>query len=58
MRAIPAILNVFMVSLVFWLIFCVMGVQFFAGKFYKCIDINTMNKVNVVGKYVILFKLA
>ncbi|XP_070174402.1 sodium channel protein 1 brain-like isoform X2 [Littorina saxatilis] len=50
MRAIPAILNVFMVSLVFWLIFCVMGVQFFAGTFYKCIDINTEEKIDVLTK--------
>ena len=38
MMAIPAIVNVLFVCLVFWLIFSIMGVQFFAGKFYKCID--------------------
>ena len=53
MRAIPAILNVFMVSLVFWLIFVVMGVQFFAGRFYKCINSDTQEMVAVKDKYVI-----
>ncbi|XP_025077550.1 sodium channel protein 1 brain-like isoform X2 [Pomacea canaliculata] len=38
MRAIPAIFNVFLVGMVFWLIFSIMGVQFFAGKFYKCVN--------------------
>lgn len=38
--AIPSIFNVLMVCLVFWLIFCIMGVQLFAGKFYKCVDVN------------------
>ncbi|GJQ76730.1 hypothetical protein Trydic_g15575 [Trypoxylus dichotomus] len=38
MYAIPSIFNVLLVCLVFWLIFSIMGVQFFSGKFYKCID--------------------
>lgn len=38
MYAIPAIFNVLLVCLLFWLIFSIMGVQFFKGKFYKCID--------------------
>lgn len=38
MYAIPSIFNVLLVCLVFWLIFSIMGVQFFGGKFYKCID--------------------
>jgi len=38
MLAIPAIVNVLVVCLVFWLIFSIMGVQFFAGTFYKCVD--------------------
>lgn len=36
--AIPSIAHVFLVCMVFWLIFCIMGVQFFMGKFYKCLD--------------------
>ncbi|XP_044746534.1 sodium channel protein 60E-like isoform X2 [Coccinella septempunctata] len=38
MYAIPSIFNVLLVCLVFWLIFSIMGVQFFSGKFYKCVD--------------------
>ena len=34
--AIPGIGNVLLVSLLFWLIFSILGVQLFAGKFYKC----------------------
>ncbi|CAF0790592.1 unnamed protein product [Brachionus calyciflorus] len=39
--AIPSIFNVLLVCLVFWLIFSIMGVQLFAGKFYKCIYPNS-----------------
>ncbi|XP_070490836.1 sodium channel protein 60E-like isoform X2 [Chironomus tepperi] len=38
MYAIPSIFNVLLVCLVFWLIFSIMGVQFFGGKFFKCKD--------------------
>lgn len=38
MQAIPALCNVLVVCMVFWLIFSIMGVQFFSGKFYKCVD--------------------
>ncbi|KAM6162737.1 sodium channel protein type 11 subunit alpha [Erethizon dorsatum] len=31
--AIPAIVNVLLVCLIFWLIFCILGVNFFSGKF-------------------------
>ncbi|XP_013387533.1 sodium channel protein type 4 subunit alpha B isoform X2 [Lingula anatina] len=34
--AIPSICNVFMVCLIFWLIFSIMGVNLLAGKFYSC----------------------
>ena len=39
-KAIPSIANVLVVCLVFWLIFGIVGVQMFAGKFYKCVDEN------------------
>ena len=42
MYAIPSIFNVLLVCLVFWLIFSIMGVQFFGGKFFKCLDENGM----------------
>ena len=37
-QAIPAIFNVLMVCLVFWLIFSIMGVNLFSGRFKHCID--------------------
>ena len=37
-QAIPNIGNVLLVCGMFWLIFSIMGVQFFGGLFYKCLD--------------------
>ena len=37
-HAIPAIINVVMVIGIFWLIFSIIGVQFFGGTFFKCFD--------------------
>lgn len=34
-QAIPSIMNVLLVCLIFWLIFAIMGVQLFAGKYHK-----------------------
>jgi hypothetical protein len=42
--AIPAILNVLLVCLIFWLIFCILGVNFFSGKFGRCISGTDMNE--------------
>jgi len=39
-QAIPAILNVLVVCLVFWLIFSIMGVNLFGGRYFKCVDEN------------------
>ncbi|XP_077721874.1 sodium channel protein type 5 subunit alpha isoform X2 [Canis aureus] len=36
--AIPSIMNVLLVCLIFWLIFSIMGVNMFAGKFGRCIN--------------------
>lgn len=36
-QAIPSIFNVLLVCLIFWLIFAIMGVQLFAGKYSKVI---------------------
>ncbi|UJR15131.1 hypothetical protein I4U23_002096 [Adineta vaga] len=52
--AIPSIFNVLLVCLVFWLIFSIMGVQLFGGKFYKCVYVDTHDRValseNVTNK--------
>ncbi|XP_021482934.2 sodium channel protein type 11 subunit alpha [Meriones unguiculatus] len=42
--AIPAILNVLLVCLIFWLIFCILGVNFFSGKFGRCVNGTDINK--------------
>lgn len=38
LNSIPAISNVLLVCMLLWLIFAIMAVQFFGGKFYKCVD--------------------
>ncbi|XP_022106176.1 sodium channel protein 1 brain-like [Acanthaster planci] len=45
-HAIPAIVNVVLVCVVFWLIFSIMGVQFFKGTFSKCVD-EDGNKISI-----------
>ncbi|XP_068165107.1 sodium channel, voltage-gated, type I like, alpha b [Antennarius striatus] len=42
--AIPSIMNVLLVCLIFWLIFSIMGVNLFAGKYYYCVN-TTSNKI-------------
>nr|XP_026650999.1 sodium channel protein type 5 subunit alpha-like [Zonotrichia albicollis] len=51
--AIPSIMNVLLVCLIFWLIFSIMGVNLFAGKFGKCINMTDENLkfvVNITNK--------
>ncbi|XP_032090834.1 sodium channel protein type 5 subunit alpha-like [Thamnophis elegans] len=43
--AIPSIMNVLLVCLIFWLIFSIVGVSLFAGKFGKCINQTETNSV-------------
>ncbi|XP_065438766.1 sodium channel protein type 5 subunit alpha-like isoform X2 [Chrysemys picta bellii] len=38
--AIPSIMNVVLVCLIFWLVFSIMGVHLFAGKFGKCVNLT------------------
>ncbi|KAM5281098.1 sodium channel protein type 10 subunit alpha [Ctenodactylus gundi] len=45
--AIPSIMNVLLVCLIFWLIFSIMGVNLFAGKFGRCIN-NTNREFAVI----------
>ncbi|KAK7492682.1 hypothetical protein BaRGS_00016161, partial [Batillaria attramentaria] len=40
-QVIPAIFNVFLVVSLFWFVFSVVGVHFFKGKFYKCVNAST-----------------
>ncbi|KAM9163519.1 sodium channel protein type 5 subunit alpha-like [Pangshura tecta] len=41
--AIPSIMNVLLVCLIFWLIFSIMGVNLFAGSFGKCVNFTEEN---------------
>ncbi|XP_075206412.1 sodium channel protein type 4 subunit alpha [Anomaloglossus baeobatrachus] len=45
--AIPSIMNVLLVCLIFWLIFSIMGVNLFAGKYYRCINTTTSELFDV-----------
>lgn len=45
-QAIPSIFNVLLVCLIFWLIFSIMGVQMFGGKFWRCLDPQTKELVD------------
>uniref|UniRef100_A0A672S2F3 Sodium channel protein n=1 Tax=Sinocyclocheilus grahami TaxID=75366 RepID=A0A672S2F3_SINGR len=47
--AIPSIFNVLLVCLIFWLIFSIMGVNLFAGKFYYCFN-STSEEVFPITK--------
>ncbi|EGW00833.1 Sodium channel protein type 10 subunit alpha [Cricetulus griseus] len=50
--AIPSIMNVLLVCLIFWLIFSIMGVNLFAGKFSRCIDTSS-NPFTVVNSTIV-----
>ncbi|XP_065108405.1 sodium channel, voltage-gated, type I-like, alpha [Paramisgurnus dabryanus] len=43
--AIPSIINVLLVCLIFWLIFSIVGVNFFAGKFFECVNSTTNERL-------------
>ncbi|XP_067300666.1 sodium channel, voltage-gated, type I-like, alpha isoform X1 [Pseudorasbora parva] len=44
--AIPSIMNVLLVCLIFWLIFSIVGVNFLAGKFYECVNATTEKRMS------------
>ncbi|XP_005290451.2 sodium channel protein type 2 subunit alpha-like [Chrysemys picta bellii] len=51
--AIPSIMNVLLVCLIFWLIFSIMGVNLFAGKFFFCVNTTSgdrFSRENVMNK--------
>uniref|UniRef100_A0A6Q2YM42 Sodium channel protein n=1 Tax=Esox lucius TaxID=8010 RepID=A0A6Q2YM42_ESOLU len=45
--AIPSIFNVLLVCLIFWLIFSIMGVNLFAGKYHHCVNKTTNERFEV-----------
>nr|DBA25063.1 TPA: hypothetical protein GDO54_012636 [Pyxicephalus adspersus] len=44
--AIPSIMNVLLVCLIFWLIFSIMGVNLFAGKYGKCVYADNKTEID------------
>ncbi|KTF88576.1 hypothetical protein cypCar_00019252, partial [Cyprinus carpio] len=57
--AIPSIMNVLLVCLIFWLIFSIMGVNLFAGKYYYCFNETSEEnfKIDVVNNRTECFAL-
>ncbi|XP_041091858.1 sodium channel protein type 10 subunit alpha-like [Polyodon spathula] len=50
--SIPSISNVMLVCLVFWLIFGIIGVQIYGGKFFQCVDSNGIRlPIDIVNNY-------
>lgn len=56
--SIPSFGNVALVCMVLWLVFCIVGVQFFGKKFYKCMvngeklaPEDAANKTECISKY-------
>lgn len=51
-KSLPSILNVLLVCSLFWVIFGILGVQFFGGKFSVCIgDETVLTRENCVGTF-------
>lgn len=48
-HAIPKLYNVLALLAMFWLIFGILGVQLFKGKFYACTDTNVIYELGCVG---------
>ncbi len=48
-HSIPAIFDVLVVCCVFWLIFCIIGVTLFKGRFFNCVDAKTGVAVDTVS---------
>ena len=45
--ALPSIANVMAVCIIFWLIFAIIGVNFFMGQFQECVDGETYERFHV-----------
>lgn len=46
LKAIPSIGNVFLVCMIFWLIFSILGVNIFSGSFGRCVNMTNMEILN------------
>lgn len=47
----PSFLNIGVVSVLFYLVFAIMGVQFWAGKFWSCNDTSVTGVSQCIGTY-------
>ena len=47
----PSFVNISIVSFIFYLVFAIMGVQFWAGKFWTCNDMSVNNVTQCIGTY-------
>jgi len=52
MRSLPAVGNVILISLLFYLIFGILGVIFFKGSFYSCTDPNIEDEDDCIGWFI------
>lgn len=50
-KSLPGLGNVLFVSLLFWLIFGILGMQLFMGKFYACSDPDVTRKDECFGEF-------
>lgn len=49
--AVPEVLQIAIISLLFYLIFGILGVIFFKGSFYSCNDPTVKTEEDCIGKY-------
>lgn len=50
-KAIPVVINVTMISILFYVIFGILGVIFFKGSLFYCTDENINTKGECIGRY-------
>ena len=50
-RSVPTIVNVLILLLMFWLVFGILGLQLFGGKFYSCSDGDMGSAQECAGTY-------
>jgi hypothetical protein len=52
LKALPAVINVFIIMILFYFIFGILGVIFFKGALYTCSDGNIDNEDDCDGMYI------
>ena len=52
MMALPVVVNVFLILMLFYLIFGILGVIFFKGALYACTDPNIDNEDDCIGYFI------